>query len=110
MTENKAPAAIMVVSNLYSNIMGMLPTIIANHNVLKALTYKSVLEGRLTRLADFLMGYDLNIVYCRVKDKAIASTLSSPIISQEWKEMHTAAKSNIITAQLLNRIYIPMEQ
>ena len=65
---------------------------------MKALTNKSVLEGRLARWADFLMGYDMNIVYRRSKDNIIANTLSRSMISQEWKEMDTAAKSNLITA------------
>ena len=79
-------------------IMGTHFTIITNHNVLKALTNKFVLEGRLARWADFLIGYDMNIVYCRGKDNIIANTLSRAMISQEWKEMDTAAKSNLITA------------
>ena len=32
------------------------------------------------------------------------------MISQEWKEMDTAAKSDTIMAQLLKKIYIPEEQ
>ena len=44
------------------------------------------------------MGYDMNIVYRRGKDNIIANTLSRSMISQEWKEMDTAAKSNLITA------------
>ena len=56
------------------------------------------------------MGYDMNIVYRRGKGNILANTLSRPLISQEWKEMDTAAKSNIITVWLLNRIYIPAKQ
>ena len=56
------------------------------------------------------MGYDMNIVYRKGKDNIIANTLSRAMISQEWKEMDTAAKSNLIMAQLLNRIYIPAER
>ena len=56
------------------------------------------------------MDYDMEIVYHRGKDNIIANTLSRSMISQEWKEMDTAAKSNIITAQLLNKIYIPAER
>ena len=56
------------------------------------------------------MGYDMNIVYRRGRDNIIANTLNRSMISQEWKEMDTAAKSNLITAQLLNRINISAER
>ena len=71
--------------NLY--IMGIHFTIITNHNALKALTNKTFLEGWLARWADFLMGYDKNIIYCRDKHNIIANTLIRSMISQEWKEM-----------------------
>ena len=73
-------------------------TIITNNNALKALTNKLILEGQLAKWADFLMGYNMNIIYCRGKDNIIANTLRRSMISQEWKEMDTAAKSNLITA------------
>ena len=56
------------------------------------------------------MGYGMNIIYYKDKYNLIANTLSRSMISQEWKEMDTAAKSNLTTAQLLNRIYVPAER
>ena len=85
-------------------------TINTNYYVLKALTNKSVLEGRLARWAEFQMGYDVNIVNCRGKDNIIANTLSRSTISQEWKKMDTATKSNLITVWLLFKISIPAER
>ena len=109
-TDQEALAVVWAVKTFNLYIMVTHFIFITNHNALKALTNKSVLEGRLARWADFLMGYDMNIVYRRGKDNIIANTLSRSMISQEWKEMDTAAKSNLITAQLLNRIYIPAER
>ena len=97
-TDQEALAVVWAVKTFNSYIMGTHFTIITDHNALKALTNKSVLEGRLARWADFLMGYDMNIVYRRGKDNIIANTLSRSMISQEWKEMDTAAKSNLVTA------------
>ena len=62
LTDLEALAVVWAVKTFNLYIMGTHFTIITDHNVLKALTNKSVLEGRLARWADFLMGYDMNIV------------------------------------------------
>ena len=47
--------------------MGTRFKIVIDHNALKALVNKASLEGRLACWADFLMGYDFEIIYRRIK-------------------------------------------
>ena len=93
MTDQEALAVVWAVKTINLYIKGTHFTIITKNNALKALTNKSVLEGRLARWADFLMSYDMNIVYRRGKENIIANTLSRSMISQEWKEMDKAPKA-----------------
>ena len=66
-TDQEALAVVWVVKTFNLYTMGTGYTIITNNDALKALINKSVLEGRLARWADHLMGYDMKIIYHREK-------------------------------------------
>ena len=59
----KALAVVWEVKTFRLYSMGTHFKVVTDYNVLKALVYKATLEGRLAQWADFLMGFDFEIIY-----------------------------------------------
>ena len=72
--------------------MGTRFKVVTDHNALKALVNKASLKGQLACWEEYLMGSDMDIVYC-----------------QELKELDTMTKYNMVIAKRLNLIFIPEE-
>ena len=56
--------------------MGTQFKVVTDHNALKALVSKASMEGWLACWADFLMGFNFEIIYCQGKENVVANTLS----------------------------------
>ena len=56
--------------------MGIRFKVVTDHNALKALMSKASLEGQLACWAEFLMGFDSEIIYRQGKESVVANTLS----------------------------------
>ena len=70
--------------------------VVTDHNALKALVSKASLEGWLAHWADFLMGFDFEIIYRQGKENVVADTLSRSMWNQELKELNTTARYDMI--------------
>ena len=110
MTDLKALAVVWAVKTFRSYDMGTRFKVVTDHNALKALVHKATLEGRLARWADFLMGFDFEIIYRRGKENIVADTLSCSMLSQELMELDTTAKYDMVVAKRLNLIIVPEER
>ena len=64
------------VKKFKSYIMSTHFKVVTDHNALKALMKKASLEGQLAFWADYLMGFDMDIVYCQGKDNVNSDTIS----------------------------------
>ena len=62
-TDLEALAVVWAVKTFKSYVMGTRFKVVTDHNALKALVNKASLEGWLACWADFLMGYDIKIIY-----------------------------------------------
>ena len=62
-TDLKALAVVWAVKTFRLYVMGTHFKVVTDHNALKALVHKATLEGRLAQWADFLMGFDFEIIY-----------------------------------------------
>ena len=110
MTDLEALAVVWAVKTFRSYVMGTRFKVVTDHNALKALVHKATLEGRLAQWADFLMGFDFEIIYRRGKENIVADTLSCSMLSQELMELDTTAKYDMVVAKRLNLIFIPEER
>ena len=86
--------------------MGTQFKVVTDHNALKALVGKASLEGQLACWADFLMGFNFEIIYFQGKGNIVADTLSCSMWNQELKELDTTAKYDMVVAKRLNLIFI----
>ena len=87
--------------------MGTRFKVVLDHNALEALVSKALLEGWLACWADFLMGFDFEIIYCQGKENVVADTLSRSLWNQELKELDTTARYDMVVAKRLNLIFYP---
>ena len=62
-TDLEALAVVWAVKTFKSYVMGTRFKVVTDHNALKALVSKASLEGWLACWADFLMGFDFEIIY-----------------------------------------------
>ena len=62
-TDLEALAVIWAVKTFRLYVMGTCFKVVTDHNALKALVHKATLQGRLAQWADFLMGFDFEIIY-----------------------------------------------
>ena len=90
--------------------MGTRFKVVTDHNALKALVHKTTLEGRLAQWADFLMGFNFEIIYHQGKESIVADTLSRSMLNQELKNLSTRSKYDMVVAKRLNLIFIPEER
>ena len=63
-TDLEALTVVWAVKTFKSYVMGTHFKVVTDHKALKALVNKASLEGWLACWADFLMGYDFEIIYC----------------------------------------------
>ena len=63
-TDQERLAAVWAFKTFKSYIMGTHFNVVTDHNALKALFNKASLKGQLACWADYLMGFDMDIVYC----------------------------------------------
>ena len=75
-TDLEALAVVWAVKTFRSYVMGTYFKVVTDHNALKALVHKATLEGRLAQWANFLMGFDFEIIYRQGKENIVANTLS----------------------------------
>ena len=63
-TDQEGLAVVCAGKTFKSNIMGTHFKVVTDHNALKALVNKDSLKSQLACWADYLMGFDMDIVYC----------------------------------------------
>ena len=98
-TDLEALAVVWAVKTFKSYVMGTCFKVVTDHKALKALMNKASLEGWLACWADFLMGYDFDIIYRRGKENAVAKTLSCSLLNQELKDLNKMAKYDMVVAK-----------
>ena len=84
-TDQEGLAVVWAVKAFKSFIMGTRFMVVTDHNALRALVNKASLKVQSACWADYLMGFDMDIVYCQGKDNIIADTLSRLMFNQELK-------------------------
>ena len=80
-TDLEALAVVWVVKTFRSYVMGTQFKVVTDHIALKALVSKASFEGQLACWADFLMGFDFEIIYHYGKENVVADTLSCSLLN-----------------------------
>ena len=101
MTDLEAPAVVWAVKMFTSYVMRTRFKVVTDHNALKALVSKASLEGRLACWANFLIGFDFNIIYHQGKEYIVANKLCCSMWNQELKELDTTAIYDMVVAKRL---------
>ena len=98
-TDREGLALVWAVKTFKPYVFGMPFKVITNHSALKVLLDKKNLEGRMMQWAEFLMGYDCEIIFQPGKENIVADYLSRELLVAEVGpviEIVEAAKRNVI--------------